>query len=126
MVPLFRTRCCSNAVIAVLLLPVTLLATFRSVDFVNVAATTMKTRLALALLVAIVTALPASGGADRWPSEEQRSRQPYGPGRVLPDFPPPPPTAPPPEHVPELQPSPYGAPGALLPLPLPYQRPWVN
>jgi hypothetical protein len=38
------------ALIAVLLLPVTLLAAFRSVNFVNVTTIAMKTRLALACL----------------------------------------------------------------------------
>ena len=91
-------------------------------------ATAMKTRLALALLAAIVTAVPASGAADRWaPWEEPRSRQPYDPSRVPPDFPAPPPAAPDRGDVPEVRLPPYGSPGGpFLPLPLPYQRPWVN
>jgi hypothetical protein len=49
--------------------------------------TAMKTRLALALFAAIVTPVPASGGADRSaPWGEPRSRQPYDPGRVPPEF----------------------------------------
>jgi hypothetical protein len=85
-------------------------------------------RLALALLAAVVTAVPAIGAGDRWPPwGEQRSRQPHGPGRVPPDFRVPPPTAPHPAHVPDVRPPPYGSPGGgIAPLPLPYQRPWVN
>ena len=69
----------------------------------------------------------ASGAADRWtPWEEQRSRQPYGSGRVPPGFRALPPAAPDPALVPDVSPPPYGTPGGLLPLPLPYQRPHVN
>jgi hypothetical protein len=89
--------------------------------------TAMKTRLALALFAAIATAVPASGAADRSaPWGEPRSRQPYDPGRVPPEFRAPPPAAPHPRHVPDVQPPPYGSPGSLVPLPLPYQRPWTN
>jgi hypothetical protein len=67
--------------------PTLLLAAFRSVNFVNVTTTAMKTRLALALLAAIVSAVNASGAANRsTPWGEQRSRQPYGPGPVPPGF----------------------------------------
>jgi hypothetical protein len=88
----------------------------------------MKTRLALALLAAIVTALPASGAANRWtPSGEQRSRQPYDPGRVPPEFRAPPPAAPHPGYVPDVRLPPYGSPGGgFTPLPFTYQRPWAN
>jgi hypothetical protein len=79
----------------------------------------MKARLALALLAAVVTAVPASGGANR--GEEQRSRQPHGPGRVPPGFPVPPPAAPDGAHVPDVWPPSYGSPGGFLPLP--YHRP---
>jgi hypothetical protein len=89
--------------------------------------TAMKTRLALALFAAIATAVPASGAADRSaPWGEPRSRQPYDLGRVPPEFRAPQPAAPHPGHVPDVQPPPYGSPGSLVPLPLPYQRPWTN
>src|SRR5262245_40320850 len=84
--------------------------------------TAMKIRLALALLAAMVTVLPASGAADRGTSSgAQRSRQPHGlraPGFHAPS---------PPAPHPDVRPPPYGSPGgSFLPLPLPYQRPWVN
>jgi len=45
----------------------------------------------------------------------------------VPDFPAPPPAAPDRGDVPEVRLPPYGSPGGpFLPLPLPYQRPWVN
>jgi hypothetical protein len=112
--------------LAATLLPVTLLAAFRSVNFVNVTTTAMKTRLALALLAAIVTAVHASGAANRWtPWGEQRSRQPYGPGPVLPGFHAPLPATPHPGRVPDVRPQPYGSPGGgFTPLPFTYQRPW--
>ena len=81
----------------------------------------MNARLALALLVAIVTAVPASGAANLV-GGEQRSRQSYDLRRVSPAF-----TAPPPA-APDLRdiPPPSGWPRGFLPLSLPYQRPWVN
>jgi len=83
----------------------------------------MNTRLVLALLAAIVTALPASGAPDQLtPSGGQRSRQPNG-LRAPTGFHAPSPPAP---H-PDVRPPPYGSPGGgFTPLPFTYQRPGAN
>jgi hypothetical protein len=88
----------------------------------------MRTRLALALLAVIVNAISASAANRVTPWEEpQRSRQPSGPGRVPREFRAPLPTPPAPGHVPDVRSPPYGPPGGgFTPLPLMYQRPWVN
>src|SRR5262249_27127086 len=67
--------------------------------------TAMKTCLALALLAAIVTALPASGGAYRSaPWGEPRSRPPQSPLVAFP------PISPPPRRPPPTQTSPSSSP----------------